>query len=48
MTKYAPPRSTATTVAVDSRAFVSVVVISVLLLGLVLILSPGAAWMHVT
>lgn len=41
-------RSTATAVArVDARALVLVALVS-LISGLVLILKPGAAWLHVT
>lgn len=40
-------RSAATVVAVDARAL-NVVLVSLLLSGLVLILSTGAAWLHVT
>lgn len=40
-------RSAATAVAVDARAL-NIVVVGLLLSGLVLILSTGAAWQHVT
>lgn len=39
-------QKTSTVVAADVRVDVSVVVASVLLIALVLILSPGAAWLH--
>ena len=47
MSQRISARSAATSVAVDVRAL-NLVVVGLLLSGLVLILSTGAAWLHVT